>query len=236
MHSIYSANLSGKNLEDLMSVVTTDVEKLLATIPKEGEVDLFSVVGKWLFCVTSKALHSDLFEPEKLYDDFLTFGMCSWRVLLCVFGKFSGKNSERFPSLATTSAPIDSAFPLLAAGLPRNLFSKSVQALDRIHKEFARLYHATKDLDPDQINLSEIEKARRKRCFEEQGTSVETYSKVQATFLWAQQGNTLPATCWTLAYILTDSKVSHSGFRNPKKLVPPLTTFETLIIRFEKGS
>jgi hypothetical protein len=77
MHPIYAANLSGKNLEDLMSVVTADVERLLTTIPKEGEVDLFETFGKWMFNVTSKALHSDLFDPEKVYEDFITYGMSS---------------------------------------------------------------------------------------------------------------------------------------------------------------
>jgi hypothetical protein len=74
LHTVFSTGLTGKNLEDLMSVVTADVDRLLTTIPKEGEVDLFKTFGKWMFTVTTRALHSDLFEPEKMYDDFVTFG------------------------------------------------------------------------------------------------------------------------------------------------------------------
>jgi hypothetical protein len=96
---------------------------------------------------------------------------------------------------------------MLASGLPSYLFKDSEQALDRIKQEFIRLYHATKDLDADEINLSQIEKVRRKRYLEEHGYSVELYAKLATSFLWAQQGNTLPAACWTLAHILADPKV-----------------------------
>jgi hypothetical protein len=97
---------------------------------------------------------------------------------------------------------------MLVNGLPGYLFKDSVEALGRIRQEFVRLYNAAKDLDPDETNMAEVEKLRRKRYFEEQGISVETYAKITTTFFWAQQGNTLPTACWTLAYILADPKVN----------------------------
>jgi len=88
----------------------------------------------------------------------------------------------------------DEAFPLLAGGVPSIVAPTAVKALDRLAGQM--MSQARR-----KAQASALINAREERFQESKLMTDDDKSRTHVSLLWAMQGNTLPASFWSLAFI-----------------------------------
>jgi cytochrome P450 len=101
-------------------------------------------------------------------------------------------------------AAFDSQFSFLAGGAPAVLFPSAIKALDGL----CGIFPTSSSYNSAEGPASELMRDRRTTFNKLEGEGSITrqqHFRLQATIIWAQLANTLPAAFWTLFWILKDS-------------------------------
>lgn len=167
-----------------------------------GEYDDYATVTK--DCLKGTELVQLTHSMQSNLDDFLTqYGQGTWEELSLydfvyqamfvagghtVFGKgfYTPEAMEAFRNL-------DEKFPLLLAGIPHRLTGT--------HKALSSLVEHCATLYPEASRLT-----LERHALMDQSMDSATKGAFQTAILWAAQANTIPATFWSLAYLLQDKE------------------------------
>ncbi|KAL6078143.1 sterol 12-alpha-hydroxylase [Balamuthia mandrillaris] len=102
----------------------------------------------------------------------------------------------------------DGGFPLLVAGMPKWMAKKPIAAREALWNLFLEAFSpSTKGKHDD---ASRLIREREEMFGRESPDQALLLSKLHTSILWAAQANTVPATFWTIAYLLNDPSAKQS--------------------------